>query len=43
MRVTSPSMNRNGRLDVWPEGFFDQHARNLSRLMALPIGGDSVP
>lgn len=42
VRVTSPIMSRNGRLDVWPEGFFDQHARNLSRLLALPNGGDST-
>jgi len=36
VRVTTPMVSRSGRLDVWPEGFFDQHERNLSRLMGLP-------
>ena len=41
--ITTPAVARNGRLDVWPEGFFDQHERNLSRLIGLPgsrVGGD---
>lgn len=39
-QVTSPSIFSNGRLDKWPEGFFDQHERNLSRLLshAVTIG-----
>ncbi len=36
VRVTTPVIGRSGRLDVWPEGFFDQHERNLSRLLAPP-------
>ena len=36
VRVTTPVVSRTGRLDIWPEGFFDQHERNLSRLMGLP-------
>lgn len=31
--VTSPRVDRNGRLDVWPEGFFDEFERALERLM----------
>ena len=34
-RITTPVVSRSGRLDIWPEGFFDQHERNLSRLIAL--------
>ncbi len=33
VRVTTPELNGAGRLDVWPEGFFDQHERDLSRLI----------
>lgn len=36
VRMTTPAVTRTGRLDVWPEGFFDQHERNLSRLIGLP-------
>ena len=41
VRVTSPVLDANGQLDVWPTGFFDQHERNLSRLIGLatPAGG----
>ena len=41
VRVTTPVLASNGRLDVWPTGFFDQHERNLSRLIGLatPTGG----
>ena len=34
VRVTTPVLAANGRLDVWPVGFFDQHERNLSRLIS---------
>ena len=33
VRVRTPVINRNGRLDSWPEGFFDQHERNLAALV----------
>ena len=42
VRVTSPTVSPSGRLDVWPEGFFDQHERNLSRLIAPPNVGGSA-
>ena len=35
VRVTTPVLTANGQLDVWPVGFFDQHERNLSRLIGL--------
>ena len=35
VRVTTPMVASNGQLDVWPVGFFDQHERNLSRLISL--------
>lgn len=31
--VTSPQLDANGRIDVWPAGFFDQHEENLARLL----------
>ena len=31
--VTTPQMGSDGRLDMWPDGFFDQHERNLGRLI----------
>lgn len=33
--VSSPTIDSSGRLSSWPEGFFDQHEENLSRLLAL--------
>ncbi|MDE0144482.1 MAG: DUF3696 domain-containing protein [Nitrospira sp.] len=33
-KVTTPAIKPDGRLDVWPEGFFDQHEKNLSSLIA---------
>lgn len=43
VRVTTPMLASNGQLDVWPVGFFDQHERNLSRLISLaaPTGGSA--
>lgn len=35
VQVTTPVLSSNGRLDVWPAGFFDQHERNLSRLISF--------
>ena len=32
--VSSPKLDRDGRLDRWPKGFFDQHEDNLIRLLA---------
>ena len=32
--VTSPEINKDGRLSSWPAGFFDQHEDNLARLLA---------
>lgn len=31
--VTSPQIERDGRLSSWPSGFFDQHEDNLMRLL----------
>ena len=33
-RITTPEVDRDGRLDSWPAGFFDQQDRNLARLIA---------
>ena len=32
--VSSPTIDSNGRVSFWPQGFFDQHEENLSRLLA---------
>ena len=32
--VSSPRIDRDGRLSEWPVGFFDQHEENLVRLLA---------
>lgn len=31
--VVSPKIDRNGRIDIWPEGFFDEWDRSLEELM----------
>jgi predicted ATPase len=31
--VASPSIDRNGRLDLWPEGFFDEWDKSLGKLL----------
>jgi len=31
--VESPVIDRNGRLDKWPEGFFDEWDKSLERLL----------
>ena len=36
VRMTTPVLTDTGRMDVWPEGFFDQHERSLSRLISIP-------
>lgn len=32
--VTTPTIDKNGRLSEWPHGFFDQHDENLAQLLA---------
>ncbi|WP_423930468.1 DUF3696 domain-containing protein [Candidatus Palauibacter sp.] len=32
--VRSPELDSDGRLSFWPDGFFDQHEKNLARLLA---------
>lgn len=32
--VSSPEVNADGRLSSWPPGFFDQHEKNLAKLLA---------
>jgi predicted ATPase len=32
--ATSPSIDADGRLDSWPDGFFDQHDENVVQLLA---------
>ena len=32
--VSSPKVDRDGRLSSWPAGFFDQHEENLAKLLA---------
>ena len=31
--ITTPQIDSDGRLSDWPEGFFDQHRRNMARLV----------
>ena len=31
--VISPRINRNGRIDQWPEGFFDEWDKSLEALL----------
>ena len=31
--VTSPDLDKSGRLSAWPAGFFDQHRRNTAKLV----------
>ena len=33
IEVISPQIDRDGRLDKWPEGFFDEYGKSLSRLL----------
>jgi predicted ATPase len=35
--VISPRMDRNGRIDNWPDGFFDEWDKSLEALLA-PVG-----
>ena len=32
-KVESPVIDKNGRLDQWPEGFFDEWDKSLERLL----------
>ncbi len=34
--VSSPQIDADGRLSEWPSGFFDQHEKNLAKLLAPP-------
>ncbi|MND74042.1 hypothetical protein D3C80_656280 [compost metagenome] len=31
--ITSPELDRSGKLSAWPAGFFDQHRRNTAKLV----------
>lgn len=35
--VTSPEIDEDGRLSEWPEGFFDQSALNMAKLLAPSV------
>lgn len=37
VQVTTPVLAANGKLDVWPIGFFDQYDRNLSKLIGVSV------
>jgi predicted ATPase len=37
--VISPHMDARGRIDVWPDDFFDQWDKSLEALL-MPVGGD---
>ena len=41
VRLATPVVSATGRLDMWPQGFFDQQERNLSRLIG-PAGAASA-
>jgi predicted ATPase len=32
IQLTSPKINEEGRMDNWPEGFFDESVNNLAAL-----------
>lgn len=34
VEIETPAISEDGRLDFWPDGFFDQHERNLAALVA---------
>ena len=34
VEIETPAIGKDGRLDFWPDGFFDQHERNLAALVA---------
>ncbi len=34
VQVKTPVIRKDGRMDSWPDGFFDQHERNLAALIA---------
>ena len=34
VEIETPAIREDGRLDFWPDGFFDQHERNLAALVA---------
>ena len=34
IQIETPVIREDGRLDSWPDGFFDQHERNLAALIA---------
>lgn len=36
VEVKTPVVRPDGRLDDWPDGFFDQHEKNLAELIAPP-------
>ncbi len=36
-RVDSPQIDRAGRIDPWPEGFFDEYERSLEALLRQPV------
>ncbi|WP_333332443.1 DUF3696 domain-containing protein [Microcoleus sp. BROC3] len=38
--VISPKIDRNGRIDRWPEGFFDEWANSLEILLAPAVEGE---
>jgi predicted ATPase len=38
--VLSPQIDRDGRIDQWPEGFFDEFDKSLEALLA-PRRADS--
>lgn len=40
--VLSPKIDRRGRVDSWPEGFFDEYERSLEALLAEPPDIDEI-
>lgn len=41
IEIVSPQVGSDGRLDVWPDGFFDQQQKTMARLVSLQtqLGG----
>jgi predicted ATPase len=38
--VTSPKLDSKGRIDQWPDGFFDENEKALRELLLPPVTND---
>lgn len=40
--IVSPHIDRRGRIDSWPEGFFDEYEKSLEKLLTEPLDVDET-